>query len=132
MTTPKRKPPKVVEAPVETKPNSDEFQAKFNPDTQTAQFSLIDGTPVEIKSPKAKQFLLLDSFINHASEEYKTESFIFLKLASLCITSFGDKDSISFEELVDLLEIEDIERIGASMSFFRDKFDYLSRKSSNV
>lgn len=112
--------------------DSSEFQVEFNQEEGTVKFVLTDETPVEMKSPKTRQFLLLESFLKSADEDYKTESFIALKLASLCMTKFGDKDKVSFDELLDILEVEDIERVAASLSCFRDKFEYLARKSTSV
>ncbi|UKO99362.1 hypothetical protein [Nostoc sp. UHCC 0870] len=112
--------------------DSSEFQVEFNQEEGTVKFILTDGTPVEMKSPKSRQFLLLESFLKSADEDYKTESFIALKLASLCMTKFGDKDKVSFDELLDILEVEDIERVAASLSCFRDKLEYLARKSTSV
>jgi hypothetical protein len=111
---------------------SDKFEVNYDSDKQQVKFKLLNGTEVEISSPKAKQFLLLESFIKSASEEYKTDSFIMLKLVSLCITKFGNKTSITFNELLDLLEVEDIERLVAGLTFFRDKFDYIAKRGSSV
>jgi len=110
---------------------SDEFKVNLDSDTQTVKFELTDGTSVEMKSPKTRQFLLLESFMKSAEDEYKTESFMALKLASLCITKFGDKDKVSFDELLEI-EIEDVERVAASLGCFRDKFEYLGRKSASI
>lgn len=114
------------------KEDSSEFSVEFNQEEGTVTFQLTDGTVVKMKSPKTRQFLLLESFIKSADEEYKTESFLALKLASLCITKFGTKDKISFEELIDTLEIEDVERVAAAIVCFRDKLEYLAGKSANI
>jgi hypothetical protein len=108
------------------------FTANYDPDNQTVSFELTDGTPVVMKSPKAKQFLLLESFAKQAEQEYLTDSFVMLKLASVCITKFGKKTSISFYDLVDSLELEDIERVVSCLGFFRDKLEYLARKSAKA
>ncbi|MBD2452248.1 hypothetical protein H6G76_35145 [Nostoc sp. FACHB-152] len=131
-----------LDAVVETKSNeevnttpqekSDEFQAAYDPDNQTVSFELVDGTPVVMKSPKVKQFGLLESFIKQSPQEYLTDTFTLIKLASLCITKFGDKSSVSFDQLINTLEIEDLERMVAGLGFFRDKLDYLTRKKPAV
>ncbi|MEA5603711.1 hypothetical protein [Nostoc sp. UHCC 0252] len=110
---------------------SGEFQAQYNPDEQTVDFELLDGTPVQLKSPKAKQFLLMEGFIQTAPEEYKTNMFVLLKLASLCMTKFGSKSKLTFEELLEVLEVEDLERVAAAIFYFQDKITYLGRKSAN-
>ncbi|AFY49008.1 hypothetical protein Nos7524_3208 [Nostoc sp. PCC 7524] len=112
--------------------NNNEFQVEFNQEEGIVRFQLTDGTLIQLNSPKAKQFLLLDSYLKVAEEEFRTESFIALKLASLCITKFGDRDKISFNELLDILEIEDVERMAASLNCFRDKLEYLARKSDTI
>lgn len=108
------------------------FTANYDQDNQVVSFELTDGTPVVMKSPKAKQFLLLESFAKQAEQEYLTDSFVMLKLASVCITKYGKKDSITFNDLVDNLELEDIERVVSALSFFRDKLEYLARKSAQA
>ena len=114
----------IKETEVENTDNK--FNAQYNPDEGVVTFELTDGTPVSMKSPKTRQFLLLDSFMNNSAEEYKTEAFILLKLASLCINKFGTKVSISFDELVDSLEFKDVERLASAIAFFQDKFEHLS------
>lgn len=114
----------------ETESKSGEFEAQYNQEEGTVDFELADGTPVQVTSPKAKQFLLIEGFIKTAPEEYKTESFLIIKLASLCITKFGKKTKLTFDELLEVLEVEDIERVAAAIGYFRDKFEYLSRKSA--
>lgn len=108
------------------------FDVTYDPDNQKVSLVLLDGTPVEITSPKAKQFLLLESFIKSAPEEYKTDSFVMIKLASVCITKYGDETSITFDALLDNLEIEDLERLVAGLTFFRDKLEYLTGRAGNV
>jgi hypothetical protein len=108
------------------------FNVNHDPDNQVVSFELTDGTSVVMKSPKAKQFLLLESFAKQADQEYLTDSFIMLKLASVCITKYGNQSSITFNDLMDNLELEDIERVVSALSFFRDKLDYLARKSAKA
>lgn len=118
------------EEAVETVETDKKFEAQYNPDSGVVTFELTDGTSVTMSSPKTRQFLLLESFIRSAGEEYKTESFMALKLASLCISKFGAKKAISFDELLDTLEIEDVERVAAALAFFQNKFDYLSKAAA--
>ncbi|MEH1957665.1 hypothetical protein [Nostoc sp.] len=120
-----------VEAALPEVEKSDEFQAVYNQDEQTVDFELTDGTPIQVKSPKAKQFLLLEGFLKNSPEEYKTDSFAILKLASLCMTKFGKKSKVSFEELLEILELEDIERVAAAIGYFRDKLAYLGSKAND-
>ena len=127
----------IVEAtlPLSKGPVTDDntnFDVTYDSDTQTVFLTLKDGTAVEITSPKAKQFLLLESFVKSAAEEYKTDSFVMIKLASLCITKYGEAKFITFDNLLDNLEIEDLERLVAGLTFFRDKLEYLTGRASNI
>ena len=115
---------------ISSKETDNKFEALYDSDTGVVTFELTDGTPVSMKSPKTRQFLLLESFMKQSPEEYKTESFLALKLASLCINKYAGKSNISFEELIDILEIEDVERVAAALTFFQDKFVYLSKPAS--
>ncbi|MFS0515146.1 hypothetical protein ACEYW6_10535 [Nostoc sp. UIC 10607] len=111
----------------ETVEESSEFKAEYDADTGIVTFELTDGTPVSMKSPKTRQFLLLESFLNSAEPEYKTESFLALKLSALCIIKYGKNTSISFDNLIDNLELQDMERLAAGLAFFQDKLEYLSK-----
>lgn len=117
----------VSELPVEST-ESTEFQVEYNQEEGIASFSLEDGTAIVMKSPKTRQFLLLDSFMKSVDSDYKTESFVAVKLASLCITKFGDRDKVTFDELLDNLEITDLERVAAAIMCFRDKLEAVGRK----
>jgi hypothetical protein len=106
---------------------STEVNTIYNQEEGKVSFSLEDGTQVVMKSPKTRQFLLLESFIKSVEPEYKTESFIAIKLASLCITKFGNEDKISFDNLLDNLEINDLERVAEAITCFRDKLESIAR-----
>lgn len=110
---------------------SNEFKVEYNPDEGTASFELEDGTPVVMKSPKTRQLLRLESFISSADPEYRTDSFTAVKLASLCISKFGDKDSVTFDYLLDELDFTDLERLAAALSCFRDKLEAITRKAAH-
>ncbi len=110
---------------------ADEFQAVYNEDEKTVDFELTDGTKVQLKSPKAKQALLLNGFLKTAPEEYITTEMLMFKLASLCITKFGKKSKLTFEELLDILELKDMGRVVAAISYFRDFFEYLAEQSKD-
>jgi hypothetical protein len=111
----------------ETVEESSEFKAEYDADAGIVSFQLTDGTPVVMKSPKTRQLLLLESFLNSAEPEYKTESFLALKLSALCIIKYGKNSSISFDNLIDNLELQDMERLAAGLAFFQDKLEYLSK-----
>lgn len=99
--------------------NSTSFEAEFNEEEGLVSFHLTDGTPVEMRSPKTRQILQLESYIKTAPEDERTDSFVALKFASLVIIKFGDKSKISFDELLDNLEPFDIKRVAAALSLFR-------------
>lgn len=113
----------------ETVEESSEFKAEYDADTGIVTFELTDGTPVAMKSPKTRQLLLLEGWISNVTEEYKTNSFIALKLAALCITKFGKNPSVSFDNLLDTIEFEDMERLAAGLAFFQDKLESLSKST---
>ncbi|MDZ8259451.1 hypothetical protein [Nostoc sp. ChiQUE01b] len=116
----------VIEVQSEAVEESSEFTAEYDADAGIVTFKLTDGTPVAMKSPKTRQFLLLESFINSAEPEYKTESFLVLKLAALCTTKYGKNTSVSFDYLLDNLEGCDMKRVAAAITVFQDKFEFLS------
>lgn len=111
--------------PQEKVNSSTTFEADFNQEEGVVSFKLTDGTPIEMKSPKARQLLLLESYIKNAPKEERTDSFVAMKFASLIITKFGDKDKISFDELLDNLETIDMKRVAAAIALFRDFFECL-------
>lgn len=110
----------------------DNFEAVYDSEKQQVHITLTNGKEVILNSPKAKQFLLLESFVKSTLDEYKTDSFVVLKLASVCITKYGDKSSVTFDELLEDLEIEDLERIVAGLTFFRDKLEYLTKRATDI
>lgn len=112
-----------------TQPNQINFKSDYDEEAGIVSFQLEDGTPVVMKSPKTRQFLLLEGFMKSVEPEYKTESFIAVKLASLCITKFGNKDKVTFDELLDELEITDLERVAEAIMCFQDKLSALTGKS---
>lgn len=123
-----QKAPDPTPTPVKT------FDVFYDEDKGELKFNLSDGTLVEMRSPTAKILLLLESWYQNpkTSEDYKSTSFLMMKVASLCITKFGDKDKVTFDEFVDKLSIEDLERVVKAVACFRDFFEYLQRRGGDT
>lgn len=103
---------------------------------------LTSGEYYVLKEPKALTFIELESWRN--SEEGKlygaTELGLTLKIISLAICGLktSDSDEIKpyklptngFVNFADNLALEDVERLGAALTFFRTVFEYLASKNS--
>ncbi|MBD2515189.1 hypothetical protein H6G93_09245 [Nostoc sp. FACHB-973] len=106
------------------------FDVEHKVDEQIVTFHLINGKRVSMRSPNTKQFLLLQSWLQSVEQEFKSDQLVAIKLASLCIIEFDGKPKITFDELLDSLEFDDLERVAAAISLFRDKIDALSARAS--
>ncbi|ALF55621.1 hypothetical protein ACX27_26715 [Nostoc piscinale CENA21] len=113
-------PKQVIEAPKT-------FAVQYDDEAGTVSFNLSDGTPVEMRKPRTRQLLLIDSWKSTADPEYVTTAFTALKLASLCVTKFGNANKVSFDELIDV-DFEDCERVVKALECFRDVFDSLQAR----
>lgn len=113
-----------------------DFEIQFDEEAGIVEFQLENGTEIVIKEPKAKAFLLMNSWMQSAPEEYKSDQFAAMKLAHSCITKYSNpnKGSVipTFNEFIDELEIEDIERVGAALGCFRKVFDRLAEKAASI
>lgn len=103
------------------------FQAIHDEINNTVTFDLINGKTVVIKEPSTKQILLLEGFIKSHTEEYRTDAFIMLAIASYSIVKYGDRNKITFDELLDELELDDMERLATAMSHFQSFFSKLTK-----
>lgn len=103
---------------------------------------LTTGEYYVLKEPKALSFIELESWRN--SDEGKlygtTELGLTLKIISLsiCGRKIQSSDEIQpyklpsngFVDFADNLALEDVERLGAALTFFRTVFEYLASKNS--
>lgn len=122
----------VVEEPkpsvVASSPDTKTFTVEYDDEAGIVSFELADGTPVVMKKPRTRQLLLIDSWRNSVDLEYRTSAFTALKLASLCITKYGQNDKASFDDLADL-DFEDCERVVKALECFRDVFEHLQQRA---
>ncbi|MBW4421191.1 MAG: hypothetical protein KME13_18480 [Myxacorys californica WJT36-NPBG1] len=99
------------------------YEVDYDSTLDTASVVLSSGTQITLKSPKAKALLKMQSWYENASEEYQSDSFAAMKLAHTCLINSNQ----SFDEFLESLEIEDIERVGAALTCFRNVFDKLKK-----
>lgn len=105
------------------------FELTHDEEAGTVSFSLVDGTPVILRSPKPKDFLLVNSFMKQAEPEYLTEEMLGFKLITLCMSKLGNQTKVDFYQFLDQVEdIEDFQRIGEAFNFFRDQLERLTSK----
>jgi hypothetical protein len=127
-------PPQVKQE--DTVQQGDSFEAQFDEEAGAVEFELVDGTSITIKEPKAKAFLLMNSWMQNASEEYKSDQFAAMKLAHSCMVNYSHPEKgnkiPTFDEFLDELEVEDIERVGAALGCFRNVFDRLADKAASI
>jgi hypothetical protein len=122
-----------IEAPVQALSGSESddqiLEVTHDIDDNTVFFS-VNGISLTLREPIGKDFLLLDSWLNQAPDEYRDLGIVLVKLASLC--AVGKK--VPFDTLFDnLISLDDVERVGAAMSFFRDSIGaYLARRAKNI
>jgi hypothetical protein len=108
----------------ESNPEGYPVNLQFDELENRVTFQLYDGTQIELKSPKGKQFLQIQSWYQSAPEEYRSDVFSSIKLAHTCMVSYIPLNSKlstvpSFEDFLDTLEVEDIERVGSALTCFR-------------
>ncbi|MGJ3244938.1 MAG: hypothetical protein ACFE0I_02555 [Elainellaceae cyanobacterium] len=105
--------------------DSNQMEIEFDEDANTATFSLTTGHQLTLSEPKPKQFLLLESWLQNADEEYRSNSFVVMKLAQLCLVDM----KVTFNQFLDMLDnFDDIERVAAAIGFFRNSLeDFFSR-----
>ncbi|AUT00891.1 hypothetical protein CLI64_11050 [Nostoc sp. CENA543] len=116
---------------VKAQPAPKTFDVQYDDVLGTVSFELSDGTPIVMKKPKTRQLLLMQSWLETVSPEYRSNGFVALKLASLCTVKFGDADHATFDQLADV-DFEDCERVVKALECFRDVFEHLQRKAGGV
>lgn len=121
-----------VEAEPETeaiaKPTPNTFVMEHDDEAGTVDFELLDGTPIQLKSPTKKQLWAVTGWLNSAGEDYRSDVMLTLKLAQICVAKWGDRPSIGFDEMLDTIDPVDFKRLGAAVSCFRDRMaDFFER-----
>lgn len=118
-----------TEEPIEEKI----LDAVFNSDDNTVEFSL-NGIDVTIREPNAKDFLLMESWLRNADEDYKDPQIMLIKLAQLCIVKYGSEKKVNFENFFNsLVSFDDVEVVATAIGFFRDPISkYFERLSKRI
>ena len=97
---------------------------QFDSDSGKVIFSLQNRDRITLSPPKAKAFLLLQSWYSSTPIEERSDAIAMVRMAYYCISQFERNQIIIekplFSEWFDGLEFEDIETIGKAVNFFRD------------
>lgn len=134
----KSNPEKQIQNPQEDNAvqQGDSFEVQFDEEAGIVEFSLENGAEITLKEPKAKAFLLMNSWMQSAPEEYKSNEFASMKLAHSCMIKYSHSEqgnaSPKFEEFLDQLEVGDIERVAAALGCFRKVFNQLADKAASI
>lgn len=85
----------------------------------TSKFSLVNGSIVTLKEPRAKDFIYLSSRMETAPPWQRSGTMAVYLLAHFMISDFSGRTDIpDFDEFMDMLEDEDLSRVGAAFSCF--------------
>ena len=97
---------------------------KFDADSGKVIFTLQNDDRITLSPPKAKAFLLLQSWFSSTPPDERSDAISMIRMAYYCISQFErDKVIIEkplFSEWFDGLEFGDVETIGKAIAFFRD------------
>lgn len=119
----------VAESPV-VEPTSQvkSFTVEHDDEAGTVSFELADGTAVVLREPKAKQFLMVQSWIRkQPDEDLRSDEFAMLRLAHAASTGLPD-----WNTFLDNLEPEDMLRVVRAIGFFRDSIERFSRTAAQL
>lgn len=109
---------------------------KFDSDSGKVVFTLQNGDRITLSPPKAKAFLLLQSWYSSSPIDERSDAIAMVRMAYYCISKFErDKAAIDtplFSEWFDGLEFEDVETIGKAVNFFRDILEKHTPKNTNI
>ena len=109
---------------------------QFDSDSGKVIFTLQNNDRIILSPPKAKAFLLLQSWYSSTPIEERSDAIAMVRMAYYCISQFErDKviiDKPLFSDWFDGLEFEDIETIGKAVNFFRDILEKNTPKQTNV
>jgi len=105
-------------------PVQNSAEVKFDSDSGKVIFTLQNRDRIILSPPKAKAFLLLQSWYSSTPIEERSDAIAMVRMAYYCISQFErDKVIIEkplFSEWFDGLEFGDVETIGKAIAFFRD------------
>ena len=97
---------------------------QFDSDSGKVIFTLQNDDRITLSPPKAKAFLLLQSWFSSTPPDERSDAISMIRMAYYCISQFErDKviiDKPLFSDWFDGLEFEDVEVIGKAIAFFRD------------
>ena len=97
---------------------------QFDSDSGKVIFTLQNNDRIILSPPKAKAFLLLQSWYSSTPIEERSDAIAMVRMAYYCISQFErDKAVIEkplFSDWFDELEFGDVETIGKAIAFFRD------------
>jgi hypothetical protein len=99
------------------------FVMEHDDEAGTVEFQISDGTAVTLKSPTKRQLWAVTGWTNSASEDERSDLMLMLKITQICCIKWGDRPGISFDELSEQVEPEDLPRLGAAIACFRDRLE---------
>jgi hypothetical protein len=110
------------------------LEVSFDPESKTASF-VVNNIPVVIREPKGRDFLTLTDWIGtkaQLDDEPPGSLITTMKLLSLCIVRFGNKNRVSLDDLLDNLPTQkDVEVAASGLNFFSDQITaYYGTESS--
>lgn len=108
-------------------PAAKSFFVEQDTEAGTIEFDFTTGQHIVLREPKAKQFLLMQSWMRTAPEEYQTEEFAMVRLAHACM-----KDAPPFDVFLDSLEAEDLLRLVSAIAFFRAHVEAFGRAAAAI
>ena len=105
-------------------PVQNSAEVKFDSDSGKVFFTLQNNDRIILSPPKAKAFLLLQSWYSSTPIEERSDAIAMVRMAYYCISQFERNqiviDKPLFSEWFDELEFGDVEVIGKAIAFFRD------------
>ena len=109
---------------IAAEPVKNSAEVKFDSDSGKVFFTLQNNDRITLSPPKAKAFLLLQSWYSSTPIEERSDAIAMVRMAYYCISQFErDKAVIEkplFSDWFDGLEFGDVETIGKAIAFFRD------------
>jgi hypothetical protein len=114
-TTPAAPTEEIVTAPAAV----DAVAVQYDEQAGTATFELESGLTVVLKEPKAKDFIYLSSKLETVESWQRSPTMAAYILAHFMIESITGYEKLpSFDEFLDLLADDDLERVGAAFTCF--------------
>ena len=109
---------------------------KFDSDSGKVVFTLQNSDRITLSPPKAKAFLLLQSWYSSTPIEERSDAIAMVRMAYYCISKFERNqiiiDKPLFSEWFDDLDFDDIEVIGKAVNHFRDILEKHTPKNTNI